>query len=177
MRTVLDIIFGNYLLAVLVMGLLGVVPLLIALQLFRTYWRLRHIPGPFWATFTNLQRVLWVKTKQAHLFHQHVHEQYGPVVRIGPNMVIFDDPDAIPIVHTMRRGFPKVSCLPLGSFLALKTLIIYNRPHFMIFSSPTRQTAAASQSSTQQTKTLSRRSKAQWRPSSRRQTRWLLSLL
>ena len=176
MRTVLDIILGNYFRAVLVVTL-GVVPLLIFLQLFRTYWRLRHIPGPFSATFTNLQRVLWVKTRQAHLIHQHVHEQYGPVVRTGPNMVMFDDPDAIPIVHTMRRGFPKVSYLPLGSFLALKTLSIYNRAHFIIFSSPTRQTAAATQSSMQQTKRLSRRSKAPWRPSSRRQTRWLLSLL
>ncbi|KAK3945060.1 cytochrome P450 [Diplogelasinospora grovesii] len=102
MRTFLETIFAHSLLAVL-----GVVPLLIALQLFRTYWRLRHIPGPFWASFTNIPRVLWVKTKQAHLIHQRVHEQYGPVVRTGPNMVMFDDPDAIPIVHTMRRGFPK----------------------------------------------------------------------
>lgn len=108
MRTVLEVIFANSLLTVL-----GVVLLLIALQLLRTYWRLRHIPGPFWASFTNLQRVLWVKAKQAHLIHQHVHEQYGQVVRIGPNMVMFDNPDAIPIVHTMRRGFPKVSCLPV----------------------------------------------------------------
>lgn len=116
MWTVLEVIFANYLRAVLGV-VLGVVPLLIALQLLQTYWRLRHIPGPFWASFTNLQRVLWVKTKQAHLIHQHVHEQYGPVVRIGPNMVMFDDPGAIPIVHTMRRGFPKVSYLPSLPFL------------------------------------------------------------
>ncbi|KAK8024485.1 benzoate 4-monooxygenase cytochrome P450 [Apiospora rasikravindrae] len=86
---------------------LGVAALLIAVQLTRTYWRLRHIPGPFWARYTNFQRVLWVKTKQAHLIHQQVHEQYGPVVRTGPNMVMFNDPEAIPIVHTMRKGFPK----------------------------------------------------------------------
>ena len=132
MPTVLDIIPGNYFRAVLVVAL-GVVPLLIVLQLFRTYWRLRHIPGPFSATFSNLQRVLWVKTRQAHLIHQNVHEQYGPVVRTGPNMVMFDDPDAIPIVHTMRRGLPKVSCLPLGSIPALKTLSTYNRAHFKYF--------------------------------------------
>ncbi|KAM7213846.1 Cytochrome P450 [Rhypophila decipiens] len=89
------------------LAILGVIPLLIVLQLFRTYWRLRHIPGPFWARFTNIQRMLWVRTKEAQLVHQRIHEQYGPVVRTGPNMVMFNDPAAIPIVHTMRRGFPK----------------------------------------------------------------------
>lgn len=108
MGTVFEVILVKPLLAVL-----GIVLLAIVLQLFRTWRRLRHIPGPFWASFTNIQRVLWVKTKNAHLHHQHVHEQYGPVVRIGPNMVMFEDPSAIPIVHTMRRGFPKVYCLSL----------------------------------------------------------------
>lgn len=89
------------------LAILGVIPILIVLQLFRTYWRLRHIPGPFWAKFTNIQRVLWVRTKEAQLVHQRIHEQYGPVVRTGPNMVMFNDPAAIPIVHIMRRGFPK----------------------------------------------------------------------
>jgi hypothetical protein len=73
-----------------------------------TRWHLKHIPGPFLASLTNFQRVAWVRTKRAHLILQDMHEKYGEVVRIGPNMVSFSNPDAIPTVYTTRVGFPKV---------------------------------------------------------------------
>lgn len=81
---------------------------LVVLQLWRTWWRLRHIPGPFPASITNFQRVRWVTTKRAHLILQDMHEKYGEVVRIGPNTVTFSNPEAIPTVYTARTGFPKV---------------------------------------------------------------------
>lgn len=77
-------------------------------QLFRTFWRLRHVPGPFWARFTNIQRVLWVKTKRAHEIHHAVHERHGEVVRFGPNIISLANPDWIPIIYPIRPGFPKV---------------------------------------------------------------------
>ena len=87
---------------------LGAVVTVITVQLVRTWWRLRHIPGPFLASLTNIQRVWWVKTKRAHLIHQQMHEKYGDVVRFGPNMVSISDPSVIPTVYPMRPGFPKV---------------------------------------------------------------------
>lgn len=81
---------------------------LITLQLYRTWWRLRQIPGPLPAKITNFQRMGWVGTKRAHLILQDMHEKYGDVVRIGPNMVSFSNPEAIPTVYPMRPGFPKV---------------------------------------------------------------------
>lgn len=91
--------------------LLGTVFTLITFQLFRTWWRLRHIPGPFLASLTNLQRVWWVKTRHAQITHQQIHERYGAVVRFGPNMVSISDPAAIPTVYPMPPGFVKVrSC-------------------------------------------------------------------
>ncbi|KAI0892191.1 putative benzoate 4-monooxygenase cytochrome P450 [Annulohypoxylon nitens] len=86
--------------------LLGVCAIL-ALQAFRTWWRLRHIPGPFFAKFTNLQRFLWVKTGRAHLIHEDLHRRYGEVVRIGPNMISISNPEAIPIIYPTRPGLPK----------------------------------------------------------------------
>ncbi|KAL3255192.1 hypothetical protein ABHI18_008399 [Aspergillus niger] len=77
------------------------------LQLFRTWWSLRHIPGPFLASITNLPRVWWVKTGRAHLYHQALHKKYGDVVRLGPRMVSFSNPEAIPTVYPIRPGFPK----------------------------------------------------------------------
>lgn len=89
----------------------GAVALLVLLQLGRTWWRLRHIPGPFFAKFTNLQRVYWVKTKRAHLILQEAHERYGELVRIGPNTVSIHNPEVLPTIYTARLGFPKVSRL------------------------------------------------------------------
>lgn len=85
------------------------------LQLLRVYRRLRHIPGPFWAKFTDLQRVFWVQTQRAHEIHQAAHEKYGDVVIFGPNMVSLADPDWIKTLYPMRPGFPKVSLLTRSS--------------------------------------------------------------
>ncbi|KAI0204034.1 putative benzoate 4-monooxygenase cytochrome P450 [Astrocystis sublimbata] len=76
-------------------------------RLCHTRWRLRHIPGPFLASFTNFQRFYWVTTKQAHVKLQDAHEKHGEVVRIGPNMVSISNPEAIPTVYTTKPGFPK----------------------------------------------------------------------
>jgi hypothetical protein len=79
-----------------------------------TYARLKDVPGPFWARFTNLQRVLWVKTGRSHEIYQTIHE-HEDFVRVGPNMVSISDPAAIPDVYPMRPGFPKVGIyLPIG---------------------------------------------------------------
>ncbi|KAK2608295.1 hypothetical protein N8I77_006913 [Diaporthe amygdali] len=86
--------------------LLGIV------HLGRTWWRLRHIPGPFFARFTNFQRVYWVKTKRAHLILQEKHEKYGELVRIGPNTVSINNPELIPTIYTARTGFPKSDFYP-----------------------------------------------------------------
>ncbi|KAI0435574.1 cytochrome P450 CYP4/CYP19/CYP26 subfamily protein [Xylaria telfairii] len=85
---------------------------LVACLLFFSYGlfarrRLWHIPGPRLACITDLQRVLWVRTKKAHLIHQEVHNKYGELVRTGPNNVMFSNPEAISTVYTTRTGFPK----------------------------------------------------------------------
>ena len=82
--------------------------LYLCISLFRTYWKLRDVPGPLWAKFTDLQRMFWVRTMRAQEIHQEAHQKYGDCVRFGPNMVSIDDPAAIPILYPMRPGFPKV---------------------------------------------------------------------
>ncbi|KAH0593197.1 hypothetical protein MHUMG1_08919 [Metarhizium humberi] len=71
------------------------------------YWRLQHVPGPFFAKFTNLQRVWWVKTGRAHEYHRQMHANYGSIVRFGPNMVSISDPGVIQAIYPSRAGFPK----------------------------------------------------------------------
>ncbi|KAL2847838.1 cytochrome P450 [Aspergillus pseudoustus] len=89
------------------MYLLALIVVIITSVLFHTWRKLHEIPGPFWAKFTNLQRVYWVKTMRSHDIHQHLHAQYGDIVRMGPNMVSIADPAVIPTLYTPRAGFPK----------------------------------------------------------------------
>lgn len=70
-------------------------------------YRLRHIPGPFWAKFSNLQRLAWVRTGRSHDIYSEIHAKYGDCVRIGPDVVSISDPSAIATVYPMRPGFPK----------------------------------------------------------------------
>ncbi|KAJ5212811.1 uncharacterized protein N7498_004457 [Penicillium cinerascens] len=85
----------------------------------RVYWSLSHIPGPFWARVTNIQRVYWVKKARSHEIHADLHRRYGNLVRLGPNMVAISDPKWIPVIYPIRAGFPK------GNFY--RTLMPYSR--------------------------------------------------
>ncbi|KFY18824.1 hypothetical protein V491_04690 [Pseudogymnoascus sp. VKM F-3775] len=76
-------------------------------SVFVSYWRLRDVPGPFWAKFTDFQRMFWVKTMRAQEIHREAHEKYGDCVRFGPNTVSLCDPAMIPTLYPMRSGFLK----------------------------------------------------------------------
>ncbi|KAK2046112.1 cytochrome P450 CYP4/CYP19/CYP26 subfamily protein [Colletotrichum somersetense] len=76
-------------------------------QTWRAWWSLRHIPGPPLASITSLERMRWVLSGKVHLIHQRLHDKYGQLVRIAPNMVIFSNPEAIPAVYPSKPGFLK----------------------------------------------------------------------
>ena len=72
---------------------------------------LRNLPGPFSARFSRWYRSSLVFGGKAPEEYRKLHEQYGPIVRIGPNHVSFADPVAIPIIYGIGTGnrFLKVS--------------------------------------------------------------------
>ncbi|KAF2135595.1 uncharacterized protein K452DRAFT_293104 [Aplosporella prunicola CBS 121167] len=77
-------------------------------RIISDYLKLRHVPGPFFAAFSNLPRVSWVLSKRAHNKHIELHEKYGDLVRFGPNMVSCSDPTQIPTIYPLKgRGFVK----------------------------------------------------------------------
>jgi hypothetical protein len=98
--------------------------LFLLIHITRVYWRLRHIPGPWWTRFTNLQRVLWVRTGKAHEIHLDIHKKYGDVAVLGPNMVSLADPAWINVVYPARMGVPKVCTL---FFLSLSPFVYGTR--------------------------------------------------
>ncbi|KAL4991599.1 hypothetical protein BDW68DRAFT_135868 [Aspergillus falconensis] len=69
----------------------------------RSYRRLSHIPGPFLAKLTNIPRFTWVLSNKAHDIHVSLHRKYGPLVRLGPNIVSFADPKEVGHVYAFSN--------------------------------------------------------------------------
>lgn len=70
---------------------------------------LKAFPGPFLARYTNLWRLVdYYQTTQARS-HRKLHDELGPAVRIGPDMVILNDPALLKTVYSTRGEFVKVS--------------------------------------------------------------------
>jgi hypothetical protein len=78
--------------------------------LLKRHLRLRHVPGPFLASLTDL----WLTRKfwSGEGFGQittDLHRKYGPIVRLGPNRLIFSNASAIPVIYRTTDVMPKVS--------------------------------------------------------------------
>lgn len=69
---------------------------------------LKRVPGPFWAGLSGLYRVNLVCRGDCAPRIAELHCLYGPVVRTGPNHVLFSEPDAIFDVYSGRTKFLKV---------------------------------------------------------------------
>lgn len=90
--------------------------LLIVVDLLRSYFKLRRIPGPFLAAWSNIPRFYWVWTRRAHEIHIALHEQYGKLVRVGPNTVSVGDPAEIHNIYGITGKFQKVRFIQTPSF-------------------------------------------------------------
>ncbi|KAL2157081.1 hypothetical protein VTH06DRAFT_7037 [Thermothelomyces fergusii] len=60
---------------------------------------LKQYPGPFLAGWTNLWRVWQVYSGEYAPRIKKLHEKYGPVVRIGPNLLDLDIPDLFRVIY------------------------------------------------------------------------------
>ncbi|KAI0505181.1 cytochrome P450 [Xylaria bambusicola] len=69
--------------------------------------RLRHIPGPFFASFS----YLWIGysgwSGKQYEIHKHLGGRYGHLVRIGPNEVNTDDPETIRRISNAKSEYPR----------------------------------------------------------------------
>ncbi len=94
--------------------------LILSIWFLHSYIRLHHIPGPFFASLTNLSRVSWILSNRAHDIHVNLHKKYGRLVRFGPNMVSVGDPAEIPNIYSFTGKFAKVNTL---------LLLLFRLPH------------------------------------------------
>lgn len=77
-------------------------------MLFNRYARpLYKYPGPFLASCTRFWLVYTAWSGHVEDYYLEIHRKYGPVVRIGPNELSFESPDAAIEVFRTGRGFHK----------------------------------------------------------------------
>jgi hypothetical protein len=86
--------------------------LFISRLLWRTlasYLRLRAYPGPFIASLTDfwLLNTFW-RNRPWRNTSKELHNKYGPIVRYGPNRLMFSSPSSIPVILSTSNVFEKV---------------------------------------------------------------------
>ncbi|ETS78855.1 hypothetical protein PFICI_08708 [Pestalotiopsis fici W106-1] len=64
---------------------------------------LRRYPGPLLAKFTNLYAAFFALERKLHLETWEYHQKYGPVVRLGPDRLVFDSLEALRDIYQNER--------------------------------------------------------------------------
>jgi hypothetical protein len=69
---------------------------------------LNKYPGPVFASLTDWWRFRDVYKRRAEITHIKLHEKYGDVVRLGPNVLSFSNPKVLKTIYGLNKGFTKV---------------------------------------------------------------------
>ncbi|KAK1836434.1 Pisatin demethylase [Podospora conica] len=86
---------------------------------------LRRYPGPGLAGWTNLWRFFLVRRGDYHRRIKQLHDKYGPVVRIGPNLVDLDCPELIKTIYGTDVAWRKTEFYHNNSIMVGRE-IVYN---------------------------------------------------
>lgn len=98
----MDCLYSWPLLALL--GLVG----LYCLSAAHAWHRLRKLPVPHWSahfSYAWLGRITF--GGKQHWTHRTLHEEHGPLVRIGPTEVMTDDPEILRSMSAVRSPFTR----------------------------------------------------------------------
>lgn len=69
---------------------------------------LQRYPGPFLASLTDWWRFFDVLGRRPDITHIRLHRNHGDIVRLGPNMLSFADPQALKTIYGLNKGLTKV---------------------------------------------------------------------
>ncbi|OAL45725.1 cytochrome P450 [Pyrenochaeta sp. DS3sAY3a] len=76
---------------------------------YRYFHPLSKFPGPFLASFTNVWKAYHLSTLRMPETITKLHEEYGSVVRVGPNDLSFNSGSAVTSIYKAGRSLPKTS--------------------------------------------------------------------
>ncbi|OGE47485.1 hypothetical protein PENARI_c043G07611 [Penicillium arizonense] len=113
-------ISSNYIL------LIPLTAILIIYLAFQRYQKgLNKYQGPFLASLTNNWRLVDVWKRDAHTTFRKIHQKYGDIVRVAPNVLSFGHPAAISDIYGLNKGYTKSGYYDVFATLN-KGNIIYN---------------------------------------------------
>ncbi|KAI5776491.1 cytochrome P450 [Geopyxis carbonaria] len=85
------------------LSIFAVVSILLAITRYVVYnlyfHPLRSFPGPFLARSSKVYIILAIYRGQEHLADEALHNKYGPLVRKGPNLLLFKDASLLPVFY------------------------------------------------------------------------------
>lgn len=87
--------------------LVGVFSLYLIGSYAYSWYRLRHLPGPWLASISYLWMFRTSVSGREGLRYKEITDQYGHLVRIGPNDVITDDPEVIRRIGAARSTYKR----------------------------------------------------------------------
>ncbi|KAF5520379.1 Cytochrome P450 monooxygenase lolP1 [Colletotrichum aenigma] len=87
--------------------LLAALLILLTVMNYRSWNRLRHIPGPPGAAFSKWWMLRNTLGGQMHLALKRACDDYGPVVRIGPNDLVTNDAELLRRMWAVRSPYRK----------------------------------------------------------------------
>ncbi len=90
-----------------VLAATALLSLLFVIQTFRTWYRLRHTPGPFLNSITPLVMTYHCFKEDISMYTYELTRKYGPLVRVQPNVVVYEDPETMRRVCSVKANFTK----------------------------------------------------------------------
>ncbi|KAF4633239.1 hypothetical protein G7Y89_g4881 [Cudoniella acicularis] len=100
------------------------------------YKGLHKVPGPFLGALTNWYRIYYVIVGRRQDANQNrMHEKYGDVVRYGPNLVSFSNPNALKDIYGIGTPLTKspyylpFQAMSKGRAFAALFTLLENKPH------------------------------------------------
>lgn len=107
--------------------LLGLFTAALSARVAYRWYRLSHIPGPFWASFSSLWMVKVTLEGRAPEAWKQATDKYGPsapsqifirptltvigsLARVGPNDLVTDDPDVLRRMMAVRSSYTRGPC-------------------------------------------------------------------
>ncbi|GJC96388.1 pisatin demethylase [Colletotrichum higginsianum] len=81
------------------------------------WYRLRNFPAPsFIASFSHLWLARTTYSGKQYWVHRELHRKYGPLVRIGPNEIMTDEPEIIKKISSARSSYHRDAWYITGRF-------------------------------------------------------------
>lgn len=88
-------------------GFVALLSIYLAASTLYSWYRLRNVPGPLLAGFSYTWALKAIASGRQASIYEELTRQYGPLVRIGPELVLTDDIEVLRRMSATRSSYGK----------------------------------------------------------------------